>query len=209
MSVAGIVLCGGESSRMGRPKAWLPIGGETMLGRIVRVVGEVVSPVVVVAAPEQELPPLPEGVDVLRDEVMGAGPLAGIVTGLRYLTGMSDAAYVSSCDIPLLRADFVRRMIDRLGDADIAVPNVRGRFEPMAGVYRIRVLSAAEEALKELCRKMTMLMERVPTSYVTDEELVDVDPDFASLRNVNTPEEYEAVGRAFQPDSDGDKSAGS
>ena len=48
--VAGVVLCGGQSSRMGRPKAWLPITGELMLPRVVRLVSEVVSPVVVVAA---------------------------------------------------------------------------------------------------------------------------------------------------------------
>ena len=58
--VGAIVLCGGMSRRMGRPKAWLPFGpDEVMLQRVVRLVREVVGPVVVVAAPEQELPMLP------------------------------------------------------------------------------------------------------------------------------------------------------
>ena len=61
MRTGGIVLCGGRSSRMGRPKAWLPFGGELMLPRIVRILREVVEPVVVVAASDQEVPPLPEG----------------------------------------------------------------------------------------------------------------------------------------------------
>ncbi|HUR55514.1 MAG TPA: NTP transferase domain-containing protein, partial [Gemmataceae bacterium] len=65
MQTAGIVLCGGRSSRMGRAKAWLPFGGETMLQRVVRVVGEVVSPVVVVAAAGQDVPPLPVGVRIV------------------------------------------------------------------------------------------------------------------------------------------------
>ncbi len=51
ISAGGIVLCGGQSKRMGRPKAWLPFGGETMLERVVRLLSEVVHPIVVVAAP--------------------------------------------------------------------------------------------------------------------------------------------------------------
>src|SRR5262245_46114604 len=87
LRVGGVVLCGGQSSRMGRPKAWLPIGGETMLGRVVRLLGEVVSPLVVVAAPGQELPPLPPGVTVVRDPERGRGPLQGLAAGLPALGG--------------------------------------------------------------------------------------------------------------------------
>ena len=56
MAEAGIVLCGGKSTRMGSSKALLPFGSETMLQRVVRLLGEVVSPMVVVAAVDQELP---------------------------------------------------------------------------------------------------------------------------------------------------------
>ena len=56
--VGGVVLCGGRSSRMGRPKASLPFAGETMLARVVGVLGGVVSPVVVVAASGQDVPQL-------------------------------------------------------------------------------------------------------------------------------------------------------
>ena len=59
MDVGGIVLCGGQSSRMGRPKALLPFGPEVMLERVVRILSAVARPIVVVAAPDQELPPLP------------------------------------------------------------------------------------------------------------------------------------------------------
>ena len=189
MNVAGIVLCGGKSSRMGQAKASLPIGGETMLGRVVRIVGEVVSPVIVVAAVGQELPPLPDGVIVVRDEAPDLGPVQGIVTGLRHLVGRADAAYVSSCDVPMLRAEFVRRMIELLGEADIAVPFVDERPHPLASVYRIGVLAAAERLLAEGNRRLTMLMDRVPTRLVRGEELVEVE----SLRNVNTPEEYRSA----------------
>src|SRR5207244_3557337 len=73
--VGGIVLCGGQSKRMGRPKAWLPFGDEVMLPRVVRLLGEIVKPVVVVAAPGQDVPPLPADMSVVRDEEKGRGPL--------------------------------------------------------------------------------------------------------------------------------------
>src|SRR5436305_11914835 len=101
MRVGGIVLCGGQSKRMGRPKAWLPFAGEIMLPRVVRLLREVVSPVVVVAAPDQDVPPLPADVAIVRDPERGRGPLQGLAAGLAALAEV-DAAYASSCDVPFL-----------------------------------------------------------------------------------------------------------
>src|SRR5437764_15154428 len=97
-SVGGIVLCGGQSKRMGRPKAWLPFGAELMLPRVVRLLGEAVAPLVVVAAPGQDVPALPPDVTIVRDEEKGRGPLQGLAAGLRALEGRADAAFASSCD---------------------------------------------------------------------------------------------------------------
>ncbi len=114
MRTGGIVLCGGRSSRMGAPKAWLPFGGELMLPRVVRVLREAVGPVVVVAAPGQDVPPLPAGVVIVRDDVEGRGPLGGLAAGLAALEGKADAVYLSSCDVPLLTPAFVARVIELL-----------------------------------------------------------------------------------------------
>ena len=78
MNTGGIVLCGGRSTRMGSSKALLPFGSETMLQRVVRLLGTVVSPLVVVAATEQALPGLPASVTITRDEREGRGPLEGL-----------------------------------------------------------------------------------------------------------------------------------
>src|SRR6516164_4029139 len=85
ISAGGIVLCGGQTRRMGRPKAWLPFGEETMLARVVRLLGEAVQPLVVVAAPGQEVAALPPKVAIVRDEEKGRGPLEGLAVGLEAL----------------------------------------------------------------------------------------------------------------------------
>jgi molybdopterin-guanine dinucleotide biosynthesis protein A len=195
MRSGGIVLCGGRSSRMGRPKAWLPFGGETMLGRVVRVLCEVVEPLVVVAAPGQDVPPLPTEVAVVRDDVEGRGPLQGLAGGLRALTGRCEAAYLSSCDVPFLRVEFVRRLIALLGASAICVPRVGDYHHPLAAVYRVNVLATVERLLAEGRLRPVFLFETVPTRVVEAHELADVDPTFQTLRNLNTPEEYEAALR--------------
>ncbi|MFO0841052.1 MAG: molybdenum cofactor guanylyltransferase [Gemmataceae bacterium] len=188
--VGGVVLCGGQSSRMGRPKAWLPVGDETMLGRVVRLLGEVVSPIVVVAAPGQDVPPLPPGVEVVRDPERDRGPLQGLAAGLAALSGRADAAYASSCDVPLLRPAFVRRMVELLGEYAICVPDVGGYRHPLAAVYRVEVAEAACRLLAEGRSRPVYLFNEAPTRVVRPEELADVDPDAESLHNLNTPEEY-------------------
>ena len=66
--LGGLVLCGGHSKRMGIAKAWLPFGPERMLPRVVRLLSEAVAPIVVVAAQGQQLPDLPPGTTVARDQ---------------------------------------------------------------------------------------------------------------------------------------------
>src|SRR5438552_12785930 len=82
-----------------------------MLQRVVRVLREVVDPVVVVAAPGQDVPPLPPDVEIVRDEIEGKGPLGGLAAGLAALEGKADAAYLSSCDVPFLAPEFICRVV--------------------------------------------------------------------------------------------------
>lgn len=188
----GVILCGGESSRMGRPKCWLPLAGGTMLGRVVSILEEVVSPLVVVAAPDQDVPPLPGSVEVVRDPVRGRGPLQGIAVGLTALEGRADAAYISGCDSPFLQPAFVRRMVELLGDHDIAVPAIDGYRFPLSAVYHVSVALVARELIAAGQSRPAFLFDRVPTRFVWREDLPPYER-LQSLRNVNTPDDYEAA----------------
>lgn len=188
--VGGIVVCGGESRRMGRPKAWLPCGDEFLLQRMVRILGGVVSPVVVVAAQHQELPLLPDSVLVARDERPAAGPLEGIRVGLARLAAKVEAAFVASCDAPGLRADVIDFLIRQLGVAQAAVPCDDKYVHCLQAVYRTELVSHIERLFAEGERRPRVLFDRVATHRVPLESIRGVDPSLESFRNVNTPREY-------------------
>jgi molybdopterin-guanine dinucleotide biosynthesis protein A len=190
MNTGGIVLCGGRSTRMGSPKALLAFGAETMLQRVVRLLATVVSPIVVVAAPQQTLPELPADVTVTRDEQEGRGPLEGLRAGLKALPSTVEAAYVTSCDVPLLVPGFVRHLIDLLGDDDIAVMEIDGFPHPLSAIYRRDTLPHVEALLAQDRLRPVFLFGAVRTRRVQPGEMTAVDPELLTLRNLNTREDY-------------------
>ena len=197
MKTAGIVLCGGQSSRMGRPKAMLPFGPELMLQRVVRLVSQEVDRVVVVSAAGQELPELPPAVEIVQDRHPDRGPLEGLAAGLRTLGDRADMAYATACDVPLLVPAFVRRVIELCDGYQAAVPYIDGFAEPLAAAYSVDVLPHVEAFLAEDRLRPAGLFDVVATRRITAEELADVDPDLLSLANVNRPEDYqEALEKA-------------
>jgi len=190
MAVGGIVLCGGRSERMGRSKALLPFGAESMLQRVVQLLGEAVRPLVVVAAPGQDLPVLPLYVRIVRDRTEGCGPLEGLYRGLCACDGEVDAAFVSGCDTPLLKPAFVRQMIEQLGDFDVAVPREGHRPHPLAGVYRTCLAATIGALLDRQQYRLQDFYREVSTHFVDVESLRSVDPDLDSLLNTNNLEDY-------------------
>jgi molybdopterin-guanine dinucleotide biosynthesis protein A len=190
VNAGGIVLCGGRSTRMGSSKALLQFGAETMLQRVVRLLGTVVSPLVVVAAPGQEMPALPAFVTVTRDEQEGRGPLEGLRAGLKALPHDVELAYVTSCDVPLLVPGFVEHMVQLLGEHDISVMEIDGFAHPLSAVYRRRTLVQVEALLAADRLRPAYLFEAVSTRRVQPAEMAGVDPQLLTLRNLNTPQDY-------------------
>ena len=203
MTSAGVVLAGGQSSRMGTPKAALEWHGSTLLRRTVQIVARATSgPVVVVRARGQDLPELPEGILVADDPRSGKGPLQGIAAGLTALSGRADVAFVSSTDMPFLHPAFVRRVLSVLedgDDADVALPVARGYKQPLAAGYRVSLADTAERLVKEDRLRPAFLFEQCRVQALDDAALKEnavlaaLDPDLDSVLNVNTPDDYAAA----------------
>ena len=201
LRAGGVVLVGGRSTRMGRAKAWLPVDGTSMAATVVAAVREGLQavtpdpPMVVVAAVDQELPAL-DNVLISHDRVQGEGPLRGMEAGFAALQEQADMVFVASCDTPLLKPAFVTRMVELLGEHQIAVPVVAGRHHPLAAVYTLDLLAQVRALLAAQRRRPFFLLKQARIREVTQAELADVDPPLASLSNVNTPAEYmDLMGR--------------
>ncbi len=176
---------------MGRPKADLPFGSETMLGRVARLLGEVAWPIVVVAAPGQVLPDLPDSIRIVRDPVSDRGPLQGLAAGLASLPDEVELAYATATDAPFLRPAWVTRLVDLIGDHDLAVPEIDGYLHPLAALYRKRtVLPAVERLLAENQLRSVFLLEVLQGLRVDAPTMGVADPDLGTLRNLNTPDDY-------------------
>jgi molybdopterin-guanine dinucleotide biosynthesis protein A len=196
MNPGAVVLCGGESRRMGRPKCWLPFGPEHLLQRVVRLVGTVARPVVVVAAPGQELPELPAEVAIVRDPVAGRGPLQGLAAGFAAMPDPVELIYATATDVPFLEPRWITRLVDLIGDADLAIPDIDGHLHPLAALYRKRtILPLLESLLAQDRLRVSSLAEAAAAQVVDEEDLRDLDPGFGTLRNLNDPEEYERALR--------------
>lgn len=199
--VGAVVLAGGRSSRMGRPKADLEWHGSTLLQRTVGVVARgSAGPVVVVRAAQQQLPPLPASVTVVEDAAPERGPLQGLADGLAALD--AEAAFVCSTDLPFLHPAFVRRVLSALDGAEVALPVVGGFPQPLAAAYRTVLAKTAVDLLdRGLSRPVALLDASVvhvldEAALLADERLRAVDPHLDSVRGVNDARAYEqARGR--------------
>jgi molybdenum cofactor guanylyltransferase len=187
-----IVLCGGQSRRMGRPKAWLPFGPEVMLQRVVRLLGDVTESLVVVAAPGQEIPALPGSIRVVRDEVSNRGPLQGLAAGLAALPNEVELAYATATDVPFLQPAWVTRLAELIGDHDLVIPEIGGYLHPLAALYRRKtVLPAVERLLAEDRLRPVFLLEALQALKVDAQTMHQTDVELGTLRNLNTPEDYQ------------------
>lgn len=188
--LGAVVLCGGQSRRMGQSKAWLPFGPERMLQRVVRLAGQTVGPIVVVAAPDQDCPPLPGHVTLVRDPIAHRGPLQGLAAGLAALPDSVELAYASATDAPFLQPSWITKLSLLADGHDLVIPFVDGYHHPLAALYRrATILPVIELLLREDRLRPVFLLERVRARIVEAEELRAIDPDLKTLRNLNTPED--------------------
>ncbi len=214
---AALVLAGGAARRMGAGlaaaagKAGLRLAGRTFLDVVTTAVSTTVSRVIIVAAPEQPLPPVETPLEIVRDSTPGAGPLAGIRDGLLYAlaTGQPPrGVFVVSCDVPLLASAVVRLLLDRLAAsaARWVVPIVHGHPQVLVSAMSPGLLGPIERHLatgrRDLRGLLADLRQADPdaVAVVTEAEVAAIDPECLSFMDVDTPADLAAVhGRRIPP----------
>lgn len=196
---------------MGRDKADLPWAGSTLLGAVLAILGDAVDGVLVVVGPAGPPRPVPDPdgllaarVHVVADPVAGRGPLQGLATGLTAAARAgAGVAFVASVDLPRLEVAFVRAVLARLADppgAEVALPVVDGHRQPLAAAYDTALGSRATRLLDAGARRpgdlfaVSAVRELAADDLLADPALRLADPGLASVRDVDTPEEYRDAG---------------
>jgi len=184
-----VILTGGKSSRMGRPKALLPFNGEPLITHVVRTLKKMFAEAVVVAAPEQELPILP--VVLVRDEVAYQGPVSGIYHGLK--ASSQEICFVTSCDAPFLNLQLIAHLLAQISDSDVVVPYWQERYQPLHAAYRRSVAPLLREQLDRGELRPISLYAKVRTREIHQDEIRRLDPEGLSFLNMNNPDDYQAA----------------
>jgi molybdopterin-guanine dinucleotide biosynthesis protein A len=185
--VAGILLTGGASRRMGRDKAALVHDGITLAVRLGDLLAAVCSPVV-------EVGPGHSGLPTVADEHPGEGPLAACVAGWHALNaaGHHGPAAVLAVDLPAMTAPALAVVVGHL-DPGTVVPVVDGRPQPLAARWSGAALTEADRLVASGQRSMAALLEVVPWTAIRE-------PAFAAaggvgaFDDVDTPDDLDRHG---------------
>jgi molybdopterin-guanine dinucleotide biosynthesis protein A len=173
LSVA--VLAGGQSTRMGRDKATLPIGGRVLLELVADRLRPLTDDLVVVSKRDLEVP----GVRVAIDELEMQTPLAGVLTALH--TARHRLVFVCACDMPWISPAVVRLLCERIGAADAAVPIRSGYLQSLHALWNTRTAEAVSAALEAGERSVRGVLEALDVRRVLDWHLVDTGQTFTDL----------------------------
>jgi molybdopterin-guanine dinucleotide biosynthesis protein A len=174
---------------MGRPKALLKVGGIALLTRVCDSLSGVVSRIIVVSAPGQDLPKLESGVEIVEDDISHSGPLAGLSRGYEALERTDGHTFVVGCDYPFLTKPFLIGLLAKVGDADVAVV-ASDRPQPLGAWYRTSVLDLASDLIVKGEKRLSRLLSDLSVREVEEEELAGHDPGKATF-SINTPDELE------------------
>lgn len=203
-TTAGLILCGGRSSRMeGQDKAWLRFVDGPLLQRVLGRMQQVAEPVVLSVAEGQRLPALPPGVETVRDPSAYEGPLVGLAEGFRALRGRAQRVVVMPVDMPFLAAEHLAALVAGLdGGHTACLYESEGFRNALTAAYDLRLLDKLERLLAEGQRRPIRLSEGEPTRVLAAAVPED---GMHPLADVDTPEAYrealrtEGVGETDAP----------
>lgn len=182
-----LVLAGGQSRRMGRPKPWIEVGSSVLIRYVVDRLAPVFSELMVsFSEPEQMEQLVPYR--VVFDRKRNAGPLAGLEAGL--YAAHNQVVFAVACDMPYVERSTAELAVAAAGNCDAAIPRHDGLFEPVCGAYRKTALPAIAGALDMGNYVAHDVVEHLDVTWLED-------LDAAQFESLNTPADLERFNAAF------------
>jgi molybdopterin-guanine dinucleotide biosynthesis protein A len=184
--VTGVILAGGNSSRMRSNKALLPVGEELFIERIYRQLSVVFHKVILVTNNPELYRFLP--CHTVPDVFPGMGSLAGVHAGL--LGSETPYVFATACDMPYLNISLIRLLVAGIDGQQLIIPESNEGWEPLHAVYGKRALPVMETALRGGDRKLVRCCRRLQAKVISRDTVARIDAKFLSFININTPEDY-------------------
>lgn len=188
-SISGVVLAGGKGQRIGGNKAFIKLGGETLIERACLVLADIFSEVVIVAdtvAPFSHLP-----YRCIPDRLPQLGPIAGIESALQ--DSPKKGLFVVACDMPMLNQNVIRAMLALSGNYDLVIPRISGRLHPLHTIYNPACLAVISDRIKKKDLALRSLTDGLNCLFFGEKLFRRFDSQCHSLVNINTSEDLAAA----------------
>lgn len=196
--LSGIILCGGNSSRMQTNKALLKLGDKTVIEIIAAKLKSIFNEVLISANDSKEYDFLK--LPVVNDVFISKGPLAGIHSALKYSS--TEKNFIISCDMPLISVEFIKYLINLNSEKSILLPKSNGRIQQLCGIYSKSVIDEIEnifklsEKNKSIKGSVYELIERASIEFIDVDDLNYYNENI--FLNMNSPEDYELIKDIFE-----------
>jgi molybdopterin-guanine dinucleotide biosynthesis protein A len=187
--VTGVILAGGQSSRMGSNKALLPYRGGLFIESIFRQMSGLFDELLLVTNSPEQYAFL--GCRMVPDRYPGLGALAGLHAGLYH--SRTPHIFAVACDMPYLDGTLIRALLARKHLADVVIPESGQGLEPLHAVYGQACLPAMEQALLSGQRRIVSFFPHMRVNTFTSDHVATIDSAFSSFSNINTPADYFAL----------------
>jgi molybdopterin-guanine dinucleotide biosynthesis protein A len=190
-AVSGIILAGGRSKRFGTDKAFLRLGSQTLIERIIDKLKRLSTDLVVVTNSPHRVERLGLPTRLIQDIEPNKGSLMGVYSGLRAVR--NEYAVTVACDMPFLNLPLLRYMVLMTHGHDLVIPYLGGHLEPLHAVYGRSCLAAMEAAVNRGDRRIISFFDQLRIRYLEAREVDIFDPQHLSMLNVNTPSDWARV----------------
>jgi molybdopterin-guanine dinucleotide biosynthesis protein A len=192
MNVLGVVMAGGRNVRFGDLKAFAKVHGEPIIDRVVRALDRVADDVVIIANDQAAYAPL--GLSIRSDETTDGGPLAGLLTALKWAKERKcDGVLTVACDMPFASAPLLRTLAETAAEtkADAVLPESGGKrgVEPLCAYYSTNCIRALQAAIERGDYRMIAFHDDVRLARLALSEVQSFGDPETLFMNVNTPDE--------------------
>jgi len=199
-NVAGYVLAGGGSTRFGRDKALVEVGGTPMLERMIELLRGVTKQVKIVAVPGKYVA---FGAEVIEDRWPGEGPLGGIITALEDSATNAERHewnLIVSCDMPFLTSDWLRFLSERAAksNAQVLLPHSASGPEPLCACWQTGAAAKLRSGFERGVRKVTEGISLLHAEVLDEADWKRFDSAGRLFWNMNTVADYEEARRILE-----------